>query len=315
VCFFGLETGAILPAEHALAKLRRKILKNRLVCATVAVTMRYQKPPRQPARQPTRRISRREFLAVTALSASACAGMCTVGGLAGLLLARRAHIALLPTEQPIPTAAPTSTTDPAPPIVNRDSWGARATNHDALNEKGFASASNPLGWQAYEGDLSQIYRTVAIHHSHPVRQNGTMLDIQKLHLDYNKWADIAYHYGVDLKGTIYAGRDIHVRGASVAGYNTGTIGVVAIGDFQWDIPTEAQLESLQALVLWLTRTYHLTHLAGHYEFNNDTVCPGPNLRPRLDALAQAAGLQRGTGGYVGPTPFANTQSSAPKGCC
>jgi hypothetical protein len=274
--------------------------------------MRYNKPSRQPAR----RISRREFLALTTLSASACAGMCTVSGLAGLLLARRAHIALLPTDEPIPTPLPTSTTDPAPPIVSRESWGARPINHDATNEKGIASASNPLGWQVYDGDLSQVYRTVAIHHSYPVRQDGgTMLDIQKLHLDYNKWADIAYHYGVDNKGTIYAGRDIRVRGASVAGYNTGTIGVVAIGDFQWDIPTEAQLKSIQALVVWLTRAYHLTHLAGHYEFNADTVCPGANLRPRLDALTQAAGLLRGTGGYVRPTPFGTTQSSAPKGCC
>lgn len=262
----------------------------------------------KPAGRIPKRLSRRDFLVITGLSAGACAGLCTVGGLAGLLLARRAHIALLPTEEPIPTPQPTSTTDPAPPIVSREAWGARPVNHDAINEKGIASAANPLGWMVYDGDLSNIYRTVAIHHSYPVRQDGgTMNEIQRLHLDENKWADIAYHYGVDAKGTIYAGRDIHVRGASVAGYNTGTIGVVAIGDFQWDIPTEVQLEAIQALVVWLTRAYHLTHLAGHSEFNPDTICPGPNLRPRLDALAKAAGLQRGTGGYVPPTPFTTKQ--------
>ena len=106
---------------------------------------------------------------------------------------------------------------------------------------------------------------------------------------------------IDGKGIIYAGRDIQVRGASVAGHNTGTIGVVLIGDFQQDTPASAQLASLHVLINWLTLVYHLTHLAGHYEFNPETVCPGPNLRPYLDGLAQQAGLQRGTGGYVPPS--------------
>jgi hypothetical protein len=44
----------------------------------------------------------------------------------------------------------------------------------------------------------------------------------------------------------------------------------------------------------------LTHLAGHDEFNPESVCPGQNMLPHPDALAQNAGLQRGTGGYVAP---------------
>ncbi len=260
-----------------------------------------------------RQINRREFLALTALSAAACSGICTVGALAGAALLRRniptATATATPTQTPVPTPIP-------PAILPREAWGARPPNHEAEQEKGFAGPDNLLGWYVYEGDLSKIYRTVAIHHSYPIlRDSGTMLDIQKLHMDGQKWADIAYHYGIDGKGTIYAGRDIHVRGASVAGHNTGTIGVVVIGDFQQESPAGVQLDALQALINWLKAVYHLTHLAGHYEFNPETVCPGMHMRPYLDALTQRAGLLRGTGGYVGPTPYPTPTAKLSAGCC
>jgi len=259
------------------------------------------------------RLTRREFLVASTLAAGALGGLCGVGGLAGtLLLARRF--------QKLPTSVPTEpvitdTPTPAPPaIVSREAWGARPINHEAANEKGIASPTNPNGWYVYTGDLATIYRTVAIHHSYPIRRDtGTMRDIQNLHIDTQKWADIAYHFGIDGKGIIYAGRDIHARGASVAGHNTGTIGVVLVGDFQQETPATVQLSSLQTLVKWLTLTYHLTHLAGHYEFNPETVCPGTYMRPYLDGLAQQSGLQRGTGGYVPPT--SNLAPNTTKSCC
>ena len=138
-----------------------------------------------------------------------------------------------------------------------------------------------------------------------------MRAIQDLHMDDDHWADIGYHYGIDGRGATYAGRDIHVRGASVAGHNTGTIGIVLIGDFQRETPSELQIVALHMLVNWLKATYGITHLAGHYEFNPETVCPGMNMRPYLDVVAQQAGLQRGTGGYVAPTNGA----PAAKNCC
>ncbi len=260
----------------------------------------------------TTQINRRQFLALTALSAAACSGICTVSAMAGALLSRR--IAPTPTATPLP--APTDLPLTAPVILPREAWNARPPNHAAEAEKGFAGPDNLLGWYVYQGDLSQIYRTVAIHHSHPIRRaGGTMRDIQDLHMDTQKWADIAYHYGIDGSGKIYAARDIHVRGASVAGHNTGTIGVVLIGDFEQESPTGQQLDATQQLVNWLKGTYRITHLAGHYEFNPVTVCPGANMRPYLEPLARQAGLQRGTGGYVGPTPFANPTTPIAAGCC
>src|SRR5258705_11663774 len=104
-----------------------------------------------------------------------------------------------------------------------------------------------------------------------------MQDVQNLHMDQNKWADVGYHYGIDGKGTIYEGRDIHVRGSSVAGHNTGTIGIVLMGDFDHEEPAQEQLASLLTLVQWLTTAYHLTHFAGQSEVSPATAFPGANL--------------------------------------
>jgi hypothetical protein len=190
---------------------------------------------------------------------------------------------------------------PKPAIVSRAEWGAEPPNHDAPNEFGITDIPTDPAWYVYAKPLNQVYNTVAIHHTAALLlSNETMRDVQKLHMEKNGWADVGYHYAIDRSGIVYEGRDVHVRGASVAGHNTGVLGVVLMGDFEFDQPLDVQLISLQAVVDWLAGEYPLTHLAGHGEFNTDTSCPGKNLKAHLDALAQKAGLQRGTGGYVPP---------------
>lgn len=192
---------------------------------------------------------------------------------------------------------------PAPPmpmIVPRAKWGAVEPDHRAANEFGVTDDPKQGRWYVYP-TLEAIYTTVVVHHSATLLfANETMRSLQQLHMEVNGWADVGYHYAIDKNGIVYEGRDIHVRGASVAGHNTGTIGVVVMGDFRLDEPLDAQLTALQAMIDWLAYRYGLTHLAGHSEFNPETVCPGKNLAVYLDTLAQAAGLERGTGGYVAP---------------
>jgi hypothetical protein len=195
---------------------------------------------------------------------------------------------------------PTLSAMPTP--VSRTEWGARLPDHDAPNERGFAASPLQGAWYVYPGDLAEVYNTVVIHHSAiALDTNETMRSVQDLHMNVNRWADIGYHYGIDRNGVIYEGRDIRVRGASVARHNTGVIGVVVMGNFEIDTPLDVQLTALQTLVNWLAATYALTHLAGHSEFNPESLCPGKNLSVYLDRLARGAGLARGTAGYIAPT--------------
>jgi hypothetical protein len=242
------------------------------------------------------RITRREALVVTGLAATVCAA--STLGVGGLLLLRRRAA---PTATPFPSSTPDL--PPQPIIVPRLAWGAREPDRAAPNEFGYAESPLDNGWWVYPGDLAEVYNTVVIHHTaHAQDTVETMQDIQNLHMNRNGWADIGYHFGIDIEGNIYEGRDIGVRGSSVSGYNTGLIGVTLMGNFEVDQPTAAQLSATQKLVNWLAALYSLSHLAGHSEFNSNTVCPGESLASQLDTFASIAGLQRGTGGYVAPAP-------------
>jgi hypothetical protein len=249
-------------------------------------------------------LRRREFLAVSALATLTGVGVCGIGGIAGWLLIRRRRQAAR-SAAPDAGGTPILVTPIPPVIVPRSVWGARPVNLAARDENGLATQANPQGWHEYRGDLAQVYRTIAVHHSYPfLRDSATMLQIQEAHQDSRRWADIGYHYGIGADGTIYEGRDIRVRGANVENYNWGTAGVVLMGDFEQEAPTEAQLIALHTLIAWLTATLRCTHLAGHSDFNPRTQCPGDNLRILLDQIAQASALIRGTGGYMPPPPDA-----------
>ncbi len=235
----------------------------------------------------SRPISRRTLL-ITALTAG-------IGALAAFLYRRSQPVYVV--VEPDAAIPPQGLT-----IISRAEWGAREPDHEASGEYGFADRATEPAWYVYPDPLPDVYNTVAIHHSASLLStNETMASVQNLHMDRNHWADVGYHYAIDKGGLIYEGRDIHVRGSSVGGYNTGTIGVVVMGNFEYDEPLDVQLTVLQTLINWLTTTYTLTHLAGHGEFNPESVCPGKNMLPHLDTLAQIAGLQRGTDGHVKPT--------------
>jgi hypothetical protein len=251
-------------------------------------------------------MDRREFLAWLGIGAG---GIAAGGGLVWVLihlLARRANdrlLATLATEAAATAQATPQPELPSPPIVARAAWGALPPDHTAPNENGFYDPeTNPEGWRAYLPPLDGVYTTVVIHHAafNEANDLATLREIDRLHRDDRGWADIAYHYLIGKDGAIYEGRSINVRGTHTAGYNTGTVGVCLLGNFMTEYPTEAALRATLDLLVWLAADLGLTHLAGHREFNPDTECPGTFLFPYLDVFAAAAGLARGTAGYIAP---------------
>lgn len=184
-------------------------------------------------------------------------------------------------------------------ITSRTDWKALEPNHEAQGENGFYNPiTNPDGWREYTQPLTEIFNTLIIHHSALPVSDGP-LEIQKLHQTNKGFADIGYHFVIDADGQIYAGRALNVRGAHTGGHNTGTLGIVLLGNFEVEVPPDKQLQSLKELTHCLTSEFGFTHLAGHRDFQPDeTVCPGKNLEPQLPDLARELGLKFGTDGYI-----------------
>lgn len=261
--------------------------------------------------------SRRTLLAAVGL----LGGAAVCGGMAGLYLLTRPRPRVVivaegavptmpptfeasrtPTRTPAPSPTPTSI-PPRPPVVERGVWGGLVPDHDAPNESGFYSITNPEGWRIYDMELADAYQTIVIHHSVLDAESdiATLRSIQRRHRRERGWADVAYHFFVGKEGTIYEGRDMHVRGTHVAGHNTGSLGLCLLGNYSELFPTEQQLASAEAFIVWAAARLQLTHIAGHKDFNAGTECPGDHLTPYIERFALAANLQIGTGGYIAPT--------------
>jgi hypothetical protein len=163
----------------------------------------------------------------------------------------------------------------------------------------FDRVSNPTGWLVYDQPLAGVLTTLVVHHSASVLDGPRA--IQKLHMEKRGYADIGYHYLIDAEGRLYEGRLVGVRGAHTGGFNTGTVGVCLLGNFENQWPDVRQLEALRGLGTHLAAAYGLGFLASHQGFQPAaTVCPGHNLQPLLPDLAGVMGLTYGTQGYAPP---------------
>ena len=211
---------------------------------------------------------------------------------------------------PDPLAAPVArraADDPKrPPIISRAGWGA-----DESIRGGSAFLFDRLG-------VVFVHHTASSSSYSAADVPALIRGFYRFHVLSRGWFDIGYNYLVDRYGRIYEGRSggitNNVRGAQVAGFNTGSAGVALIGNYQAASPTEAQLAALRDVIAWRLDLAHVDPLAtsrlvsgggdryaagtvvsvkaisGHRDVGSSD-CPGADLYARLPALrAEVAAL-------------------------
>ncbi|MDO4770428.1 N-acetylmuramoyl-L-alanine amidase [Porphyromonas sp.] len=100
---------------------------------------------------------------------------------------------------------------------------------------------------------------------------------------------IGYHFYIDIKGKIFATRDMEVAGAHTKGYNYRSIGICYEGGLDSqerpkDTRTEAQRESMRQLVDRLCDLHGKVRIAGHRELNPHKACPCFDAKAEFDFL-------------------------------
>ena len=127
---------------------------------------------------------------------------------------------------------------------------------------------------------------IVIHHVGIPDGDTPAAAIHRAHLA-NGWAGIGYHYVIRKNGVIERGRPLAVVGAHASGENYHTVGINVTGNFDKEVPTDAQMKSLTELVTALCRIYHIdpgpATIVGHRDVNS-TDCPGKNLYRLLPQL-------------------------------
>ncbi|WP_406172897.1 FG-GAP-like repeat-containing protein [Streptomyces sp. NBC_00996] len=204
--------------------------------------------------------------------------------------------------------APRPSTVVKPPVITQAEWGA-STDYDGTPEYG-----------------TEI-KAAVIHHTGVDSDNklscgesrARLRTIQQEHFSRGYY-DIGYNFVVDRCGQIFEGRsggmDLPVIGAHDVGFNTNTVGISYIGNYESAQPSRAALDAIARIVAWKFGMYGidptgkvtltsgmdagvdgnkiakgasitLPRVFGHRD-TNYTACPGANLYPKLPLIAALA---------------------------
>ncbi|MEQ1788394.1 MAG: N-acetylmuramoyl-L-alanine amidase, partial [Acidimicrobiales bacterium] len=202
-----------------------------------------------------------------------------------------------PPRRTVQVATPAAGAAGAPAILPRSAW----------------SAQPPRDHPTVSGDL----KLAIVHHS--VNSNtysasdvpALLRSIQTYHKDVKGWQDIAYNFVVDRFGRTWEGRaggtTQVVAGGHSQGFNTGSTGVVVLGDFRSAAVPSAAVESVARVIAWklaLHRvdpastvpftsagsakyaagvTVTLPRIVGHRDVQS-TDCPGLQLYRKLGTI-------------------------------
>lgn len=206
----------------------------------------------------------------------------------------------------VPTAPPSTVVEP--PLISQAEWGA-------------SSEYNGTPEYSEKIDAIIVHHTgVDIDNSKSCTDSAERIrTIQQGHLAKG-WFDIGYNFLVDRCGRIFEGRsggtDLPVHGAHDYGFNTNTIGISFLGNFESAKPTRPALEAIARIAAWRLGQYGVSPAAkvtltsegelgvdgnkvakgtqitlpavfGHRD-TNATACPGRYLYPQLPLIQKLA---------------------------
>lgn len=123
---------------------------------------------------------------------------------------------------------------------------------------------------------------IVVHHVGEITRDVSAEEIHGWHLN-NGWAGIGYHFVIRKDGTIERGRPQEMVGSHAYGFNSRSVGINVVGDFEQESPEQEQIESLARLIAYLEGEYGDLEIVGHRDLMS-TDCPGENLYSQLPSL-------------------------------
>lgn len=208
----------------------------------------------------------------------------------------------------VPTATPGSSGGPA--FHSRAEWGADESQ---------------MTWRARQGDFKGaiIHHTAGTNDYTPEQVPEILRGIYAYHAVTRGWGDIGYNFLIDKWGRIWEGRagggELETIGAHTQNYNTNTVGVSVLGNYQEATVSNAAVDAIVRLLGWKL-SLHGVDAAGRMTLNGNnlptiighrdvasTSCPGQSLWIRQDEIRSRVKAEQakytgifatGTGSFV-----------------
>lgn len=175
----------------------------------------------------------------------------------------------------LPKPADAPVPDGLGPILGRSQWAGAAPIRDRINP------------------MNGISR-ITLHHEGSPGAAITFTDIpttaqriemdRKFHLERG-WGDIGYHFIIDRSGRVWEGRSLAYQGAHVKDNNPHNVGIMCLGNFDIQQPTQAQLDTLARFTRAVRQKYkvNVASIHTHRELG-PTSCPGSALQPKIASM-------------------------------
>jgi hypothetical protein len=183
-----------------------------------------------------------------------------------------------------PTAPPERPAElipaPRPAIITRAEWGA----------------AKPAYKYAPQRPSRITLHHEGVYFDGSIAAPDYLRHVQSWSIRYRRWADIPYHFLIDLEGQIYEGRPLDARGDTNTSYDLQDHALIAVlgkydaGEQQ---PNHAQIDTVISLMAWIAGTYAISpdRIYGHRQFiplndkgehidprtGEKITCPGDNL--------------------------------------
>ena len=144
-------------------------------------------------------------------------------------------------------------------------------------------------------ERAERYTRITVHHSGSsvnVHEDFEMVafDIEGILSGHQKrrFGDIGYHFILDRAGRVWEGRSLRYVGAHVSAANRENIGVMLLGNFEYQEPSARQLAALRGLTLALRERFNVDagEVFGHRDLGH-TLCPGHHLYGEVGTLRHA----------------------------
>jgi len=120
---------------------------------------------------------------------------------------------------------------------------------------------------------------ITIHHT-AGSKNQSLESIAKFHVEMNGWPAIAYHIAINDDGDINFLNDIEERTYHDSGENTVSIGVVLVGNYEEDLPSEDMIKSVKLVTDALCQSLKIKGIRAHRD-TSPTLCCGINAYVKL----------------------------------
>lgn len=179
---------------------------------------------------------------------------------------------------------------------------------------------------------SKEVKLLAVHHSALVIKDDPRPAVErvralyKYHAVTNGWGDVGYNFLIDEEGRVYEGRlgGKYVVGGHAYCNNVGTLGIVMMGNFEIEQPSDAQAKALQRLLASLAKDYNIdvtksvqfhgkkfdSPIVRHRDLLS-TLCPGYYLSESFGQVVKNVQTGNLNASIVFPKKSSSSSSSAP----